>query len=143
MMIRQALLASTPLMLGLTQSQAAAATDVDDKNQLQTGWHLAYSQDKDGNAIDGTKEKLFMAIRSGKSVRVYWSGRRVEHLVDANFLTIFGGEVFAQIPIIRGQRPSKIGVPAAIELADGSQEWTTIVSTNGQFPYRVKWFVSK
>ncbi|GAB5482980.1 MAG: hypothetical protein Pars92KO_27370 [Parasphingorhabdus sp.] len=140
-MIKQSFLASTLVMLALTQSQAAA-TEVKDEGQLQTAWHLVYSQDRDGNATGGTKEKLLTAIRSGKSVRVHWAGGRVEHFVDATFLTIFGGEVFAQIPIIRGQRPSKRGEPASIKLADDGQEWTSIVSTNGQFPYRIKWFVS-
>eukprot|EP00172_Hildenbrandia_rubra_P003410 Plantae.Rhodophyta-Hildenbrandia_rubra.ctg54553.p1 GENE.Plantae.Rhodophyta-Hildenbrandia_rubra.ctg54553~~Plantae.Rhodophyta-Hildenbrandia_rubra.ctg54553.p1 ORF type:complete len:143 (+),score=21.91 Plantae.Rhodophyta-Hildenbrandia_rubra.ctg54553:222-650(+) len=141
-MFKETFLASTPLMLTFAPLQAAAASDVDGEVQLQTGWHLAYSQDKDGNAVDGTKRKLFTAIRSGKTVRVYWAGRRVEHLVDANFLTIFGDEVFAQIPTIRGQRPSQSGAPASIKLAEDGQEWTTIVSTNGEFPYPVKWFIS-
>ena len=101
----------------------------------QPHWQLAYSHDKAGKALAGTKQALIDDIRAGKSVRIYWAGRRVEHLIDAHFLTVFGGEVFAQIAI-QGQKPSKTIDPPTIELRDNP--WKTIFATNGD--RAVQWY---
>jgi hypothetical protein len=99
-------------------------------------WRLAYSHDAGGKAIEGSKQALIDAIANGKPVRVYWAGRRVQHVVDAGFLTILQGEVFAQMHPITGQKPSVD--PAAVELREETS-WQTIHATNGT--RALKWFV--
>ena len=107
--------------------------NLQDRSPKQLGWKLIYSHDKSGQALSGTKQALIEEIRAGKSVRIYWAGKRVEHLIDAHFITILGGEVFAQITI-QGQKPSID--PPAIELRESP--WKTIFSTNGT--RAVQWF---
>ena len=106
-------------------------------------WRLIYEQAADGSAMRGSKAELIETIRTGARVRVYWKGRRVEHLVDAGFLTVMGGEVFAQPSRIVGQRPSAEGEPPSIQLAADGSTWTTIVSTNGEFRRSARWFVDQ
>jgi hypothetical protein len=98
---------------------------------------LIYSHDENGAALGGSKAALADAVRAGKPVRVYWSGRYVEHATDSFFLTIIGGEVFAQIESIRAQRP--VEEPPSIELMDEEQRWAAIFATNGD--RALKWFV--
>ncbi len=100
-------------------------------------WRLIYSHDENGAALEGSKDVLADAVRAGKPVRVYWSGRYVEHATDSFFLTIIGGEVFAQVESIRAQRPTE--EPPSIELMDEDQRWAAIFSTNGD--RALKWFV--
>lgn len=98
-------------------------------------WQLAYEHSADGEALEGSKAALIAAVRAGKPVRVYWRGRRVEHVADSYFLTILQDEVFAQIAPISGQKPSVD--PAAIELREN--KWNTVFATNGE--RALKWFV--
>ncbi len=100
-------------------------------------WELAYSHDESGQAISGSKQALIDAVRNGHAVRIYWSGRTVEHLADSFFLTILDGEVFAQIEAIQGQNPSLD--PPSIEFRDNL--WRAIFSTNGD--RALKWFVQR
>ncbi len=104
--------------------------------QPQATWQLAFHHKAGGEAIAGSKQALIEAVRAGNEVRVYLKGRRVEHLVDANFMTLFGGEVFAQIDKIRGQAPSL--EPAKIAFRENDYE--VIYATNGKF--ELKWFIS-
>jgi len=98
-------------------------------------WQLAYAHDAAGEAQEGSKEALVNAIINGKPVRVYWAGRRVQHTIDATFLTVLEDEVFAQMRPITAQKPSVD--PAAITLRDGT--WQTVFATNGD--RALKWFV--
>lgn len=81
---------------------AASAMNISEKEPT---WQLVYANDVEGNAVEGSKDELIESIREGAPVRVYWSGGGVEHVIDSNFLTVWGGEVFVQTPTIRGQRP--------------------------------------
>ncbi|WP_417463931.1 hypothetical protein [Kordiimonas sp.] len=99
------------------------------------GWQLAYEHDKDGTALAGSKDALIAAVVDGKPVRIYWAGTRVQHVIDASFLTVLQGEVFAQIPMVSGQKPSVD--PAHVELRD--TPWRAIFATNGD--RGLKWFV--
>lgn len=98
-------------------------------------WQLAYAHDASGKAIEGSKEALIEAAIDGKPVRVYWAGTRVQHVIDAGFLTVLEDEVFAQMHPITAQKPSVD--PAAITLQDG--KWQTVFATNGD--RALKWFV--
>lgn len=99
-------------------------------------WTSVYSHDKDGKSINGSKDTLIKAVRSGKSIRISWKGRVVEHLIDAHFITLYGDEVFAQITI-QGQKPNAQEDKPNIELRDAP--WHAIISTNGD--RAVTWFV--
>lgn len=101
-------------------------------------WSLVYANDAEGASIRGDKCVLISAIRDGLPIRVYWAGGRVEHSSEATLTTVFGGEVFAQVPIIRAQRPSRSADSPSISLAEDSSQWTTILATNGG--YDVRWF---
>ncbi len=117
---------------------AAAALSVTSLTEKESSWELVYANDADGNSLEGSKDELIEAVREGRPIRVYWRGRRVEHVVDSHFVTILSGEVFVQTPTIRGQRP--FTDPARIELAENGAEWTGLFGTNGGMPLR--WFVS-
>lgn len=98
-------------------------------------WQLVYEHSAEGEAITGSKADLIAAVRRGAQIRVYWAGRRVEHVADSYFLTVLQDEVFAQIAPISGQRPSVD--PAKIELRDN--KWNAVFATNGE--RALKWFV--
>lgn len=105
-------------------------------NTPSNSWRLAFAHDKGGVAVEGSKQALIDAILAGKPVRVYWAGRTVQHVVDAGFLTVLGGEVFAQMRPIMGQKP--MTDPAVtIELRENT--WQTVLATNGERALR--WFV--
>lgn len=101
----------------------------------ESSWRLAYAHDADGTTTEGSKQALIDAILEGKPVRVYWAGSTVQHVVDAGFLTVLQGEVFAQMRPIQGQKPSVD--PARIELRENT--WQAVHATNGD--RALKWFV--
>ena len=77
------------------------------KSQKAGVWQSVYHHQPEGKMVSGSKEALLKAIRNGAQVRIYYKMGRVEHLVDADFITIFKGEVFAQIDRIKGQKPAE------------------------------------
>lgn len=102
-------------------------------------WTVLYRHNAEGKTISGNKDHLIKAVRLGLPVRIGFGGRRpldtlksVEHLADAQFLTIANGnEVFAQISPIFGQKPSLDSDTLSVELRNLSQ-WTMIIGTNGE-----------
>lgn len=108
--------------------------------QREAEWTIVYEQVPGSEVANGSKQRLIEAVRSGKEVRIYWATGRVEHLADAGFLTVFGGEVFAQVQPIRGQRPSLEVNPPSITLAAEGNEWVGFFSTT-ESPYAIRWFV--
>lgn len=104
----------------------------------QQGWQLVFRNTKNGKVLFGSKGKLIEAVRSGYSVRIGWGGRRqsdttksVEHVADAQFLTIANGkEVFAQIQPIIGQHPALEKDTLDIVFRENLQ-WILMVGTNG------------
>lgn len=125
------------LIAGLAFSVGFFIRDLTTARAPGPDWVMIYENDADGEPRAGSKQALIAAVRSGTPIRVYWGSGRVEHTADAVFTTLFNDEVFAQLPRIRGQRPSRPNEPTAIELSDG--EWTAILSTQGGFA--VRWFV--
>lgn len=100
-------------------------------------WHLVYKHDAQGNAITGSKEDLKMAVRQGLPIRIGWGRanpdrtRSIEHVADAQFLSILDGqEVFAQISPIRGQAPFGTLDSMGIQFRP-ENIWTTIKGSNG------------
>lgn len=84
------------------------------KDKANIGWGLVYSNDENGNRLEGNLENLITLIRNGESVRISWiiehptnKSIRIEHFADARFITIMSDSiVFAQIDPIVGQTPS-------------------------------------
>ena len=101
------------------------------------GWQLVYAVDKNGETLAGDKAALKDAVRAGYPVRVGWgvswtlpNGDKggVEHVADAKFLSIYKGEVFAQVDAIVGQRPN----PRQAHIAFRSDsQWVGILDTTG------------
>ena len=103
----------------------------DHRNTGLSTWQMIYKNDQDGQALFGDKSKLIAAVRLGYPVRIGWGSTRVEHVADADFLTIFEGkEVFAQIRTIVGQTPRIDGDSLKIRFRVNNT-WTKIAGTNG------------
>lgn len=102
-----------------------------EKNDYQ----LLFHQTVDAKVIEGSKEKLIQAIRNGKQVRLYMNLGTVEHSMDAGFISIFDGNVYAQINTIQGQRPNQN--TKEIELRPYAKH-VGLYSTKS--PYEIKWF---
>ena len=102
-------------------------------NQTQEfdgGWKLVFKNDENGKVTYGKKVELVNAVRLGYPVRIGWGGNRVEHIAEADFLTIFEGEVFAQINTIIGQAPRIDSDSIKIRFRT-QNHWTKIAGTNG------------
>ena len=100
-------------------------------NSSNSGWQLVYKNDAIGKAVFGDKAQLLDAVRLGYSIRIGWGSTRVEHVADADFLTIFNGtEVFAQIKPIIGQRPQVISDSLKITFRTNNK-WVKMAGTNG------------
>lgn len=96
-----------------------------------SGWQLVLKNDATGKAIVGDKAALLDAVRLGYPIRIGWGSNRVEHVADADFLTIFEGkEVFAQINPIIGQRPAIDGDSLKIHFRTDNH-WVKMAGTNG------------
>lgn len=104
-----------------TENNASAVT--------ADGWSLVFENDDTGSVVAGSKAALIEAVRAGKPIRVYTAGRRIEHASEAVFLSVFGGEVFAQLPTIESQRP--LLDPLGITFRSAGQKWRSIVGSNG------------
>jgi len=98
--------------------------------EAKAGWQKVFKNNANGQTVFGNKAQLIDAVRSGYPVRIGWGGNRVEHVTDAQFLTIFEGEVFAQIKSIVGQAPSAINDSVKIKFRP-ENHWTKIAGTNG------------
>ncbi|WP_350294088.1 hypothetical protein [uncultured Croceitalea sp.] len=97
----------------------------------KSGWQKVFQNDANGQVTFGNKSKLIDAVRLGYPVRIGWGSNRIEHIADADFLTIFQGEeVFAQINTIIGQQPLVDGDSLKIRFRMNTN-WTKISGTNG------------
>ena len=100
-------------------------------NNSNSGWQKVFQNDDNGQTVFGDKSKLLDAVRQGYPVRVGWGSNRIEHVADADFLTIFEGEeVFAQIKSIVGQAPRVDGDSLKIRFR-AQNHWVNIAGTNG------------
>jgi hypothetical protein len=90
----------------------------------------------DGSVSRGAKEQVRRAAANGVPLRVGWSidantdgVADLVHWSDSGFVTIWEGEVFAQIPDIQRQGP--VRGQASVRMPAGRQRWTGILSTTG------------
>ena len=103
-------------------------------------WRLVYRHDADGERVEGSKEDLFDAVRSGAPVRFLWGFRgerdgetiSVEHAAEPVFLTIASGrELVVQLPEHIGQ--ASYFDPDAAGFESASVLWRGLMSTDGTF----------
>lgn len=107
----------------------------------QPQWTAVYRNGIDGEALSGSKEALFAAIRAGQPIQIGWGFRAereggdtlsVEHLIAPVFLTIVNGEhVSAQLPEHIAQR-SYVDIDQAF-FGDGSVMWRGLMTSKGTF----------
>ena len=97
----------------------------------ERGYELLYEHDDQGAAVVGTKEALVSAVQAGAEVRVYWGDTSFGHLADAGFLTVFEGDVFAQMSAIESQAPTE--EPKQVLFREPGVRWRAVIGTNGFF----------
>ncbi len=107
----------------------ACVTTVGGEQPGDSSWRVVYANDANGEPVSGSKAALIDAVRAGKPIRVYTAGRRIEHAADAQFLSIFEGEVFAQLTPIESQRPQL--EPLGMLFREPGVKWRSIVGSNG------------
>lgn len=101
------------------------------REDSRSGWQKVFQNDANGKTLFGDKSELMDAVRLGYPIRIGWGSNSVEHVADADFLTIFEGEeVFAQIETIIGQAPVIEGDSLKIRFRT-QNHWTKIAGTNG------------
>ncbi|HEV8630169.1 MAG TPA: hypothetical protein VGV61_07615 [Thermoanaerobaculia bacterium] len=89
-----------------------------------------------GQVLSGSKASLEQAVRNGCGLRVGFGvdpnhdGKmEIEHWADAMFVSIYHGEVFAQLAPIQEQR-AKPGAPA-IYFGTSPHPWIGMLDTTG------------
>ena len=99
-------------------------------------YEIIVATDFDGQVVSGSIDQLITEIRKGKAVRIGWQldfdqdqQSDFDHWVDAGFITILGGHVFAQIDAIFVQGPD-LAKPQ-VEIFPSSSRWTAVLGTNG------------
>ncbi len=99
-------------------------------------WEKVYHHKPSNEVINGSKQKLIDAIESGKHIRLVLRTGAITHAMDANFLTIYKEEVFAQIDRIKGQAPQHS--PLQVNLKENDH--IGLYATNGEF--EIAWFAN-
>lgn len=103
----------------------------------QSSYEIIVATDFDGKVVEGSIDSLIAEIRKGKPVRVGWqldfNGDKkpdFDHWVDAGFITVLGGHVFAQLETIFVQGP-RDEIPQ-VEIYPSKSQWTALIGTNGK-----------
>ena len=130
--------ASNTFILLITLLLSACYTGDPAQNER---WKVAYKHDGEGKAIQGSKEKLFSAIRAGKTVRIGWGwynedrNLSIEHLADPIWLAIIDQkEVIAHLePQVLSGIDWTTGTASYADSALLNQEWRVVINTNGSF----------
>jgi hypothetical protein len=124
--------AAAVVLLALTAAPRAASAQ-----PLTCSSGLLASIAADGSVVAGSKAALRQAANEGLPMRVGWaldadgdSTPDVAHWSDAAFLTLFEGEVFAQVPDIQRQQP--VRSQARVRLAAGRQRWSAVLGSTGR-----------
>lgn len=119
-------------VLGCSQTKSK-----NEETDTNTEWKLVYRNDKNGKPVFGNKDKLISIVRKGYPIKIGWASRRrsdstksVEHVIDAQFLTIANGsEIFAQAKPFLAQRPDLTSDTLSMNLLPIQSNW--ILGTNG------------
>lgn len=99
--------------------------------------HLLFSTGFDRNPVGGSKAALVDAVTRGEPVRIGWEldfddddEADILHWTDASYLSVWEGEVYAQVQAIHRQRP--IRGEGDMELPDEFIEWRASLGTTGR-----------
>lgn len=107
--------------------------------------YVVLQTNEDGQATNGSIDSLIKAIQNGKQIRVGFVMGPIEHWTDAGFLTIYGGEVFAQIDGIFQQAPNILNEENKIPKIDFASKkdnsWSAIIGTTGEM--QMYWDLNK
>lgn len=97
--------------------------------------HLLYASGFDRAPMAGSKDAVLEAVQRGAPIRIGWGldfdndgTSDLSHWANADFISVFEGEVFGQVRAIQRQRP--IRGEATISLIEGV-EWRGSFGTNG------------
>lgn len=106
---------------------------------ILNGYEIVLETDSSGEIVQGSVVSLIDHVERGTPVRVGWElnfqlpntekPNRLVHWVDAGFLTIWKGHVFAQIRSIYTQGP--VMDRAAIILGKEPDGWVAILGSDG------------
>ena len=118
---------------------ALPATALAAQPEACPGRHLA-TIEADGGVSSGTREAVVAAARAGLPLRVGWQigpadKPDLEHWQDARFITIFEGQVFAQIGDIHHQF-GKRG-KAQVDIGKAYSIWNASIGTDGRMMGRL------
>ena len=128
-----------PIRNNLTAALSAllllAASDMHAQPNACGASHLV-TVETDGKVSSGSKDRLRRAVEFGTPIRVGWTIDAnkdgmpdLTHWADAGFLSVFEGEVFAQLEDIQRQTP--LASQARIRMPAGRYRWTGLIGTTG------------
>lgn len=125
-------------ILGLAALALSGCALLGGEPPVDGGWRLVYAANAEGRTLAGDKRLLMRAVRAGLPLRVGWGIRwtladgrpgGIEHVADAGFVSIYQGEVFAQVTNFLQQRPD----PARADIALGSDaRFVVMLDTTGR-----------
>jgi hypothetical protein len=102
---------------------------------------ILYETGFDKRAVRGTKEALIAAVERGEPIRIGWfldfnkdGAADVSHWADAQFLSVFEGEVFAQLSAIMEHSPMR--GRAKVRLHIFAREWRGLLGSDGSLQGR-------
>ncbi len=103
---------------------------------------VIYTADKNGNAVQGSKDDLLKYVNSGNPVRVGWELQAfnpqtnettvIVHWADAGFITVMHDHVFAQLHPIVEQGPNVGGAPGINLMSNQLNGWVAVIGTTGE-----------
>ena len=102
-------------------------------------WKIVYKNDKQGNTLIGSKQKLINAIRQGASIKIGWGGKGKNHSIEHLSLPIWiavldGKEVIAHLApqVFAKTQWDKLSASFEDESLLSTQ-WYVAITTKGEF----------
>lgn len=127
------------LLLAAAAALTTASATAQAKGKVCPGRHLA-TVEPDGSVSAGSLKAVLDAARNGAELRVGWElGPReapfLVHWQDARFITVFEGQVFAQVGDIHHQ--FGLSRRAHVGLGKDWSLWAASIGTNGKMVGRL------
>ncbi len=102
-------------------------------------WHIGLKTDKNGQVLEGSKEHLIKALRSGADLKVGWGwkykDKSLEHIAEPSWIGILNEKevyVYLDPQVLSGLSWEDL----TANFADSSlvsQEWRVAINSNGSF----------
>ena len=115
------------------------ATSCSRHQKVDLDWEMAYKNDKNGNAIEGSKQTLINAIRQGVPVRIGWGAKGADHSIEHISEPIWIA-ILDQQEVIAHLDPQVLSVINWVELSASysdstklKEEWRVVLTTKGEF----------